>query len=151
MKIQIAGIVEESCVDGSGIRFTVFLQGCLRHCKGCHNPTTHDLNGGKTVDTSDIINKIKDNPILTGLTLSGGEPLLQIKPAIELAQAAKNFGLDVWLYTGFKFKEIPNDANELLKLVDVVVDGEYIDELRDLNLNFRGPSNQWIIFLNHKR
>lgn len=151
MKLQIAGIVEESYVDGSGIRLTVFFQGCLRKCRGCHNPATHSLTGGKTVDTAEIIEKIKGNPILTGLTLSGGEPLLQIKPAMELAQATKNLGLDVWLFTGYKFEEIPTSATELLQSVDVIVDGEYIDELRDLNLNFRGSLNQRIIFLNHKK
>lgn len=145
MKIRIAGLVEESYVDGEGIRFVIFMQGCLRNCKGCHNPETHDLNGGKIIDTSEIIAKIKKNPLLTGITLTGGEPLLQIAPAVELARAAKNLGLDVWLYTGYKFEEIPKDAQELLKFVDVAVDGEFIEELRDLDLKFRGSKNQRII------
>ena len=148
MKIRIAGLVEESYVDGEGIRFAIFMQGCLRNCKGCHNPETHDLNGGKIIDTSEIIAKIKKNPLLTGITLTGGEPLLQIAPAVELARAAKNLGLDVWLYTGYKIEEILNDAQELLKFVDVVVDGEFIEELRDLDLKFRGSKNQRIIYLN---
>ena len=147
MKIRIAGIVEESYVDGEGIRFAIFMQGCLRNCKGCHNPETHALDGGKILDTEEIIAKIKKNPLLTGITLTGGEPLLQIAPALELAKNAKNLGLDVWLYTGYKFSEIPNDAAELLNFVDVVVDGEYIEELRDLDLKFRGSKNQQIIYL----
>ncbi|MBQ7704408.1 MAG: anaerobic ribonucleoside-triphosphate reductase activating protein [Selenomonadaceae bacterium] len=147
MKIRIAGIVEESYVDGEGIRFAIFMQGCLRNCKGCHNPETHALDGGKILDTEEIIAKIKKNPLLTGITLTGGEPLLQIAPALELAKNARNLGLDVWLYTGYKFEEIPNDAAELLNFVDVVVDGEYIEELRDLDLKFRGSKNQQIIYL----
>ena len=147
MKIRIAGIVPESYVDGEGIRFTIFMQGCLRNCNGCHNPETHALDGGKILDTSEIIAEIKKNPLLTGITLSGGEPLLQIAPALELAKTAKNLGLDVWLYTGYKFEEIPTDADELLKFVDVVVDGEYIEELRNLELEFRGSENQRIIYL----
>lgn len=147
LEIRIAGIVPESYVDGEGIRFAIFMQGCFRNCRGCHNPETHALDGGKIFDTAEIIAEIKKNPLLTGITLSGGEPLLQIAPALELAKTAKNLGLDVWLYTGYKFEEIPKDADELLKFVDVVVDGEYIEELRNLELAFRGSENQRIIYL----
>ena len=147
MKIRIAGIVPESYVDGEGIRFAIFMQGCLRNCSGCHNPETHALDGGKILDTSEIIAEIKKNPLLTGITLSGGEPLLQIAPALEIAKFAQNSGLNVWLYTGYKFEKIPSDAQELLKFVDVVVDGEYIEELRNLELEFRGSENQRIIYL----
>ena len=123
------------------------MQGCLRNCKGCQNPETHDLNGGKIIDTSEIIDAIKKNPLLTGITLTGGEPLLQIAPALELAKEAKILNLNVWLYTGYKFEEIPEDAHELLNFVDVVVDGEFVEELRDLTLDFRGSKNQRIIYL----
>ena len=125
------------------------MQGCLRNCKGCHNSNTHDLRGGKIVDTAEIVADFKKNPLLRGVTLSGGEPLLQIAPALELAMNAKYLGLDVWLYTGFKFEEIPNAAAELLKFVDVVVDGEYLETQRDLTLDFRGSRNQRVIYL-HK-
>ena len=151
MKIRIAGIVPESFVDGTGIRFTIFFQGCLRNCRGCHNPATHDLNGGEILDTEEIISAIKKNPLLTGITLSGGEPLLQISPALELAKAAKNLNLNVWCYTGYKFENIPENAEELLKNIDVLVDGEYIEELRDLELNFCGSKNQRVIDLNKTR
>ena len=151
MKFRIAGIVPESYVDGEGIRFVIFFQGCQRNCKGCHNPTTHSLDGGKIIDTDEIISDIKKNPLLTGITLSGGEPLLQIEPAEELATFAKNFGLDVWCYTGYKFENIPDEAAELLKKIDVLVDGEYIEELRDLELNFCGSKNQRVIDLNKTR
>ena len=145
MKIRIAGIVPESFVDGEGVRFAIFMQGCLRNCPGCHNPATHDLNGGKIFDTEEIISAMKKNPLVSGITLSGGEPFLQIPPAVELAKAAKNFGLDVWCYTGFKFEDIPSEGEELLKNTDVLVDGEYIEDLRDLDLNFRGSKNQRVI------
>ena len=145
MEIKIAGIVEESFVDGEGIRFAIFMQGCLRNCFNCQNPSTHALDGGKIFDTQDIIKSFKKNPLLTGITLSGGEPFLQIAPALELAATAKNLGLNVWCYTGYKFEDIPKTAAELLKNIDVIVDGEYIDELRDLELQFRGSSNQRII------
>lgn len=151
MEIRIAGIVPESFVDGAGIRFAIFMQGCLRNCKGCHNPATHDLNGGKIFNTEEIISAIKKNPLLTGITLSGGEPFLQIAPAAELAKAAKNLGLNVWCYTGFKLEELPADAEELLQNIDVLVDGEYIEELRDLELAFRGSKNQRVIDLKKTR
>lgn len=151
MDIRIAGVVPESIVDGEGIRYAIFMQGCLRRCEGCQNPATHPLDGGKILDTSELINAIKKNPLLSGITLTGGEPLLQIKPAIEIAKAAKNLGLNVWCYTGYKFEEIPPAAQELLNFVDVLVDGEFILALRDLELNFRGSSNQRIIDLNKLR
>ena len=151
MDIRIAGVVPESIVDGEGIRYAIFMQGCLRNCEGCQNPATHPLDGGKIVDTAELINAVKRNPLLSGITLTGGEPLLQIPAAIELARATKNLGLNVWCYTGYKFEEIPSDAQELLKYVDVLVDGEFILALRDLELDFRGSSNQRIIDLNKLR
>ena len=151
MKIRIAGIVEESIVDGTGIRYAIFMQGCLRHCKGCQNPGTHDINGGRIVDTSELIDAIKKNPLLAGITLTGGEPLLQLDAAIELARETKKLGLNVWCYTGYTFEELPDAARELLKYVDVLVDGPFVEELKDLELDFRGSSNQRIIDLNKLR
>jgi len=151
LKIRIAGIVEESIVDGTGIRYAIFMQGCLRHCKGCQNPGTHDINGGRIVDTSELIDAIKKNPLLAGITLTGGEPLLQLDAAIELARETKKLGLNVWCYTGYTFEEIPDAARELLKYVDVLVDGPFVEELKDLELDFRGSSNQRIIDLNRLR
>lgn len=151
MEIRIAGVIPESIVDGEGIRYAIFMQGCLRHCEGCHNPATHPLDGGKIVDTDELIAAIKKNPLLSGITLTGGEPLLQIPPAIELAKATKNLGLNVWCYTGYTLEEIPPTAQELLKFVDVLVDGPFILAQRDLELDFRGSSNQRVIDLNEWR
>lgn len=149
MQIRIAGVVPESFVDGAGIRYAVFMQGCLRRCAGCHNPNTHDLNGGYLVDTEELISGMKRNSLLTGLTLSGGEPFLQAEAATELAKAAKRIGLNVWCYTGYRFEDLPHST--LINYVDVLVDGEFILRLRDLNLKFRGSSNQRIIDLNETR
>jgi len=151
LQIRIAGLVPESFVDGDGIRFAIFMQGCRRNCAGCHNPETQDLNGGRLVDTQEIISAIKKNPLLDGITLTGGEPLLQICAATEISRAAKNFGLNVWCYTGYTFEELPIDAAPLLENVDVLVDGEFVLSLRDLELQFRGSRNQRIIDLKKTR
>lgn len=151
MQIRIAGLVPESFVDGDGIRFAIFMQGCLRNCEGCHNPETHALDGGRLVDTTDIISAIKKNPLLDGITLTGGEPFLQIEAADEIARAVKSFGLSVWCYTGFIFEKLPTDAAPLLENIDVLIDGEFIENLRDLELQFRGSRNQRIIDMKKTR
>ena len=88
MKIQIAGLVNDSIVDGPGFRFSVFTQGCPHRCPGCHNPQTHDFAGGKTVDTAEIIAEFRMNPLLDGVTLTGGEPFCQSESCLEIAKAA---------------------------------------------------------------
>lgn len=151
MLIRIAGLVPESFVDGEGIRFAIFFQGCKRNCEGCHNPETHSLDGGKLIDTQEIISALKKNSLLDGITLTGGEPFLQIDAATELARAAKNFGLSVWCYTGYTFEELGGDAQKLLDNVDVLIDGEFVESLRDLELTFRGSSNQRVIDVKKSR
>ena len=147
--MRIAGIVPESFVDGKGIRYTVFMQGCPHHCKGCHNPSTHAFNEGRLVDIDLMAKEVNENPLLTGITLSGGEPLCQIPECIEFINKTKKLkpSINVWLYSGYTFEEAKNLKmfNELLPLIDVMVDGKYIEELRDLTLDFRGSSNQRII------
>lgn len=151
MLIRIAGLVTESFVDGDGIRFAIFMQGCQRNCAGCHNPETHALDGGQLIDTQEIISEIKKNPLLDGITLTGGEPFLQIDAANELATAAKKLRLNVWCYTGFIFENLPDDADKLLKNIDVLIDGEFIESQRDLELQFRGSYNQRIIDIKKTR
>lgn len=153
MKIRIAGIVDDSIVDGEGVRLTVFTQGCPHHCHGCHNPQTWNLTGGHEIDTEEIVQKLKANPLLSGITFSGGEPFLQPAPLAEIARAAHKLGLDVWSYTGFTLEELKKrtDAQQLLNEVDVLVDGPYVEALRDLTLRFRGSSNQRIIDLKELR
>lgn len=149
MKMRIAGFVQESIVDGEGFRLVVFCQGCPHHCPGCHNPQTHDFNGGWEVDTSEIVGMMDCNPLLDGITLSGGEPFCQVEECIALADAAHRRGLNVWCYTGYTWEEIwkklgRNEA-DLLRRVDVLVDGRFVKEQRTLDLPWRGSKNQRLI------
>lgn len=148
--IRIAGMVEDSVVDGDGVRFTIFTQGCPHRCEGCHNPQTHSYDKGSNVPIDELKKDILANiPIIKGITLSGGEPFVQPKPCLELVKFAHDNSLDVWAYTGFKFEEIAQsgdlDRTELLYNVDYLVDGRYVKDFRDLSLRFRGSSNQRII------
>jgi anaerobic ribonucleoside-triphosphate reductase activating protein len=106
MKMRIAGIVDDSIVDGDGLRLSVFTQGCPHHCVGCQNPDTHAASGGRDEDTENILARIDENPLLTGITFSGGEPFLQPAPLTRLAKEAHKRGLDVWSYTGYTLEEL---------------------------------------------
>ena len=150
MKLRIASpVICDSIVDGPGLRMVIWTQGCKHNCKGCHNPQTHSLTKGYEVDTKEIINKMASLKLQQGITLSGGEPFLQPAPLVEIAKEAKNMNLDVWSYTGFKFEELIDRKNplyfenvELLKYIDVIVDGPFIEEQRNLMLKFKGSENQ---------
>jgi len=146
--IRLYGIVDDSIVDGPGLRFAIFVQGCPHHCIGCHNPQSHDINGGYLQSLEDIFQKIKDNPLLDGVTLSGGEPFLQAERLVPLVQKIKTIPLNVMIYSGYTFEEIQNlddNAKKLLELCDVLVDGRFILEKRSLSLLYKGSSNQRII------
>ena len=149
MKISLSGITGDSIVDGPGIRLTIFTQGCPHHCPGCHNPQTHDPNGGSWGDTDDIIAAMAENPLLDGITLSGGDPFMQPKECTELAKGAHRCGLNVWTYTGYTwealFEENDPDKIALVKESDVLIDGPFIMAERSLELQFRGSRNQRII------
>ena len=152
--MKIAGTVQDSIVDGPGLRFTVFTQGCLHNCKGCQNPETHDINGGKEMEAESIIAQLLSNPLTDGVTLSGGEPFLQAEDCAEIAKAAKENGLNVWTYTGYTFEELyeksktESGIRELLSFTDVLVDGKFILEQRSLNVKWRGSGNQRVINCN---
>lgn len=143
MKIQICGFEPESIVDGEGIRFVVFTQGCPHHCEGCHNPQSHDFNAGTEYDTAEIISMIKQNPLIKGVTLSGGEPFCQSEACLEIAKAVHQMGKDVWCYTGYELFEVLH--NPLIKEIDVLVDGKFILEEKSYDLLFRGSCNQRVI------
>ncbi|MDD3192794.1 MAG: anaerobic ribonucleoside-triphosphate reductase activating protein [Oscillospiraceae bacterium] len=149
--IRLAGIVRESIVDGPGIRFTIFVQGCPHHCEGCHNPETHDFSGGYNCEPEKILAEIKKNPLLDGVTLSGGEPLCQAAALLPLAQEIKRLGLNLFIYTGSIFesllKEADPDTMALLREGDYLVDGPFVLAQRDLTLLFRGSQNQRILDL----
>ena len=149
MKISLSGITGDSIVDGPGIRLTIFTQGCPHHCPGCHNPQTHDPNGGSWGDTDDIIAAMAENPLLDGITLSGGDPFMQPKECTELAKGAHKHGLNVWTYTGYTwealFEENDLDKIALVQESDILIDGPFILAERSLELKFRGSRNQRII------
>lgn len=149
MKIRIAGLEKNSVVDGEGLRYAIFCQGCSRHCAGCQNPQTWDQSGGKILDTSEIIRDILEDPLLDGITFSGGEPFEQAQACFEIASAIRSPELDVWTYTGNTLEEIlaRNDEFQLklLRVTDVLVDGAFIESQKDPTLEFRGSRNQRII------
>lgn len=149
MQLKISNIINDSIVDGKGIRMTIFTQGCFHHCPECHNPQTHSLENGTTVDISDIIHMAVKNPLLDGITLSGGDPFIQAQACSELAKEAHKIGLNVWTYTGYTYEELLSSNNrhwkELLYQTDILVDGRFEKSKRSLELVFKGSSNQRII------
>jgi len=147
MQIRIAGTASDSIVDGPGLRYTIFTQGCPHHCPGCHNPQTHDFAGGKWADTRDLIGELDDNPLLDGITLSGGEPFEQPQACLELAKGAKERGMTVWAYSGYTFEVLCRDEEKkaLLEKCDVLVDGPFVLAERTLEIDWRGSRNQRLI------
>lgn len=147
--MKISGIVEESIVDGPGIRFTIFFQGCTHNCYKCHNPETHDINKGYEMSINDIISKIENTPYIDGVTLSGGDPLMQIDDCIELCKEIKKRYLEIIVYTGYTYEQLIKSNNpkylELFNYIDYLVDGPFIYSLLDLSLKYKGSSNQRII------
>ena len=146
MRISLSGVSGDSIVDGPGIRLTIFTQGCPHHCPGCHNPQTHDPNGGSWGDTEDILAAAAENPLLDGITLSGGDPFMQPVPCLELAKGAHKLGLNVWTYTGYTWESLweENDPKKiaLLQETDVLVDGPFLLAERSLELRYKGSKNQ---------
>ena len=149
MQIRLAGVEPESIVDGPGYRLAVFVQGCPHHCPGCHNPATHDFSGGTLRDTAEITAMQGKNPLVRGVTLTGGEPMMQAAALCEIARAARERGMSVWCYTGYTLEALLKEQNpdrmRLLALVDVLVDGPYIAHERSLDLLYCGSRNQRLI------
>lgn len=152
-EIRIADIIEESIVDGPGIRMTVFTQGCPHHCEGCHNPQTHPFDGGRLIAVREILKIFRKNPLLSGLTLSGGEPFCQAEVCAELAAGVKELGKNVIVYSGYTFEYLYGKStsdkgiDRLLRTADILIDGRFILTLRSLELRFKGSSNQRTIDL----
>lgn len=151
--LRIADVINDSIVDGPGLRFTIFTQGCPHHCKGCHNPQTHDFTGGRLVDTDEIYDKIVINKLLSGVTYSGGEPFVQAEALLDLSRRIRtNTNLNIIIYTGYTYEQLRSMNNpivdELLSLTYLLIDGPYIEELRDLELQYRGSGNQRLLYLN---
>ena len=150
-KLRLAGVIRESIVDGPGIRMTVFTQGCPHHCKGCHNEQTWDFEGGYDSSTQRILEEAQKDPILRGLTFSGGEPFSQAESLSILAKEAKEKGYDIFCYTGYTFEHLVSqfeshpEYKALLSNCDWLVDGPFVLEKRSLMLKFRGSTNQRIL------
>ena len=151
MEIRIFGTVEDSIVDGPGLRYSVFVQGCPHHCPGCHNPESHDFTGGRLTDTGELLRPMKINPLLDGLTLSGGEPMCQPEACCALAEAAHAAHMNVWCYTGYTWEALLAEKDPariaLLQQIDVLVDGRFVLSEKDISLKFRGSRNQRVLNL----
>ncbi|MDR1697700.1 MAG: anaerobic ribonucleoside-triphosphate reductase activating protein [Erysipelotrichaceae bacterium] len=151
-KLLIAGIVKESVVDGPGIRYVIFVQGCKHHCFNCHNPATWSFDGGTLLDEATIIKEINENPLLSGVTISGGDPFFQKEALLRVIKLIKEATKkEIIVYTGFTVEALLADDDplvaELFRYIDILIDGPYRHELRDLSLKFIGSSNQRIINL----
>lgn len=150
-RIRIAGIESESFVDGPGIRFTIFTQGCAHGCPGCHNPQTHDFKGGHYITLAEIMKMIEENPLLDGVTFSGGDPMYQAEAMVPLAREIRERGMNLVIYTGFTYEELMTMCKErpaifeLLSFADILVDGPFIMAQRCLSIKFRGSKNQRLI------
>ena len=148
-RLRIAGTVNDSIVDGEGYRYSIFTQGCPHECPGCHNPQTHDFQGGREVEPDKILRAVLANPLLEGVTFSGGEPFCQAAVLSGLAAQFHENGLNIWCYSGYTYEQLTGCRQQavrhLLQQVDVLVDGPYVEAQRDLTLSFRGSCNQRLI------
>lgn len=152
MKVRMAGIYNESLTDGPGLRITIFFQGCPHACPGCHNPKTWDFSGGQEYDLHEWIGSLQITPILSGVTFSGGEPFAQAEAAAYIAKFIKSQRLNLWVYSGYLWEELLMNIDkpgyrDLINLADVLVDGPFQKELRNLDLPYRGSANQRIILV----
>ena len=155
--IRIAGVVKESIVDGPGLRYVIFAQGCPHHCEGCHNEAALEFTGGQECELESIIIDIEKNPMLSGVTFSGGEPFSQPVAFYELAVRLKEKNKNIITFSGYTYEELIKLAEKnvavkgLLELTDILIDGRFVLEKRDLMLQFKGSSNQRYIDMNATR
>lgn len=152
MEIRLAADLQsDSIVDGEGIRTVIWTQGCPHHCLGCHNPITHDFEGGALVDIDYILESIDKLDGQDGLTFSGGDPFVQPLACSIIAKYAKEKGLNIWCYTGYTFEhllelsKVKDDIRKFLEEIDVLVDGKFDLYKKSYNATFRGSTNQRII------
>jgi len=146
-RIKVAGLVNDSITDGPGLRLSVFTQGCHHNCPGCHNPQTHDPDGGYWMTAEEILKEIERNPLLDGITVTGGEPFLQAERLLPLCREIKRRGYSLIIYTGYTWEELEENETfmELAGIADTVIDGRYEEKSRSLALSWRGSANQNII------
>lgn len=144
-KLNLAGIVNDSIVDGPGIRVCIFAQGCAHNCPGCHNPETHSFGTGKDYRVAELVSLVRQNPLVKGVTFSGGDPFYQSAGFYILGKELRALGYEVAAYTGFLWQELiegTQDQKNLLSVLNVLVDGPFIQKLRNLDLPFKGSTNQ---------
>ena len=146
--LNLAGIVQDSIVDGPGLRTTIFCQGCPRRCPGCQNPDTWAFGAGTDIPAEDVLDIVRSNPLCRGVTFSGGEPFSQAEELLPLARQLKSLGYETAAFTGYTFEELLDGSpaqRDLLGAVDVLVDGPFLLEEKSLELNFRGSRNQRVL------
>lgn len=147
--LRIAGTIKESIVDGPGVRYVIFTQGCPHDCKGCHNPQTHDMRGGFEVRTEWLISDIQSNPYTDGVTISGGEPFVQPDSCAELVTKLKSEERHIVAYTGFTIEQLLASQNisirRILANIDILIDGKFMEDKKNLTLPYRGSTNQRVI------
>ena len=153
--LRVSGIIKDSIVDGPGLRYTVFTQGCYHKCEGCHNPQTHDPQGGFSVDTDKLFEEFMANPMYKGITLSGGEPFLQSDPLADLVIKIRRTdpSKDIICYSGYTFEQLKKSIDvdrimsymRLLYNIDYLVDGPFMKDKASLDCKWRGSTNQRII------
>ena len=147
--LYIMEVMEQTMADGPGLRTSIYCAGCRHHCPGCHNPQSWDISHGHKMSIDDLMQVIKDDDI-SNVSFSGGDPFYQVEGFTELAKRIKKeTGKTIWCWTGFTYEEILADKqlSQMLPYIDVLVDGPYVEALRDPQLHFRGSSNQRIIHL----
>ena len=146
--LDLSGIVNDSIVDGPGIRVSIFCQGCPHHCPGCHNPETWEFGCGTPVSAEQILEIVRTNPLCRGVTFSGGEPFAQAEEFAQLAVLLKQHGYEVASYSGYTFEQLLSGTpgqRKLLETIDVLIDGPFRLEEKSLELMFRGSTNQRIL------
>lgn len=154
--MNYSGIINCSIVDGTGFRVSLFISGCNHHCEQCQNQHTWDFNAGKpyTDEVEEVLFDRISKPFIKGLTLTGGDPLFSSEDVYELLKRFREkFGnsKDVWLYTGFTYEYCLEHFKRILDLCDVLVDGRFEYNLRNVSLKFRGSENQRIIDLKNEK
>jgi anaerobic ribonucleoside-triphosphate reductase activating protein len=153
MTLRVLDILFETMMDGPGLRTSIYFAGCKHRCKGCHNPQSWDMNGGYSMPINHILTLIKEDEF-ANVTFSGGDPFYQVDAVTELAKRIKaETNKTIWCYTGFTIEEIRENPslNKLLPYIDVLVDGPYVEALRNTDLPFRGSENQRIIYINDEK
>lgn len=145
--LRILDLVAGTAVDGPGLRTSIYLAGCSHRCPGCHNPQSWDPDGGREMSIDEILAVVDENDF--DVTFSGGDPLFQAAPLAVLAARIKADGRNIWCYTGYRYEEAVEMPafDRLLSCVDVLVDGPYVEALRDTGLRFRGSANQRLVDL----